>query len=52
MMLSNSWLGNTSNYLSVEVAVNIRKLGTLPESQEAGQSQFSADSPCNFGNVR
>ena len=39
MMLSNSWLGNTSNYLSVEVAVNIRKLGTLPESQEAGRSE-------------
>lgn len=36
MLLPNSWLGDTSDYLGMEVAVNIRKLGTLPESQEAG----------------
>ncbi|MGF1461117.1 MAG: transglutaminase domain-containing protein [Leptolyngbyaceae cyanobacterium] len=36
MPLSGSWYGNADDYLGMEVAVNIRKLGTLPEFQAAG----------------
>lgn len=35
MPLSGSWYGDTDDYLGMEVQVNVRKLGTLPEFQAA-----------------
>jgi transglutaminase-like putative cysteine protease len=34
--LSGSWYGDTDDYLGMDVQVNIRKLGTLPEFKAAG----------------
>ncbi len=38
--LSGSWFGNAEDYLGMDVKVNIRKLGTLPEFEEA-KSEFN-----------